>query len=108
MVPHGGVGNWDIDVNGGCQRYPGQHMVIVRDITERTRADTALRASEERFATAFRASPDAMSISELFTGRILDVNDHWVTMFGYSRAEALGQLLPDLVLWTGQTSYESS
>ena len=35
---------------------------IIEDITDRKRAEDALRASEEKFATVFRFSPDAIGI----------------------------------------------
>ena len=49
------------------------------------------RTAEERFSKAFRASPDAISISRLSDGTLLDVNDHWLTMYGYQRGEVIGQ-----------------
>ncbi|WVM91046.1 PAS domain S-box protein [Halopseudomonas pachastrellae] len=49
-----------------------------RDITARTQAESALRASEDKFARAFKGSPDSISISELKTGRQLEVNDGFV------------------------------
>lgn len=57
---------------------------------ERHQAATELRLSEERFAIAFRASPDALAISRL-DGRLLEINDAWQQMFGWSREEALGK-----------------
>ncbi len=68
------------------------------DITDRKRADEALRASEELFARAFRSSPDAMVISRRTDGRIIDVNDRWETLFGYTRAGAVGRTMAELPL----------
>jgi PAS domain S-box-containing protein len=73
---------------GGCiVRMVG----FVRDITARKRAEAALRSSEERFAKAFRSSPDAIAIARQTDARIVEVNERWETMFGYSRAEAIGR-----------------
>ena len=71
------------------------------DITDRKRADEALRASEDLFARAFRSSPDAMVISQRADGRIIDVNDRWETLFGYKRAAAVGRTMVDLSLGAG-------
>ncbi len=70
-----------------------------RDITDRKAAEQALRESEERFAKAFRASPDAISIVELETGRVLEVNEAVERIFGYSRAEVIGRTSLELQMW---------
>jgi PAS domain S-box-containing protein len=61
------------------------------DITERKRAEEALRESEERFSKAFQASPDALVISRIADGVILEVNDSFVALSGYDRNELIGQ-----------------
>ncbi|HEX2056158.1 MAG TPA: PAS domain S-box protein [Nitrospiraceae bacterium] len=65
-------------------------QVVARDITERKRVESALRESEERFATAFRGSPAAMVISRYEDGRLLDVNEAFLRAFGVTRSEVIG------------------
>src|SRR5664280_1235954 len=55
------------------------------------RAEAALRESEERFTKAFRSIPDALVISRLEDGKIVEVNDSWHMVFGYSREEVIGK-----------------
>ena len=45
--------------------YEGRRAALISamDITERKRAEEALRRSEDKFAKAFRTSPDAINIS---------------------------------------------
>jgi PAS domain S-box-containing protein len=69
---------------------------IMIDITERKQAESALRQSEERFAKAFHSSPDAIVISRLSDGLILDVNEGWITMFGQEPNEILGRTSTEL------------
>jgi two-component system cell cycle sensor histidine kinase/response regulator CckA len=74
--------------------------IIARDITPRRAAEEALRQSEERFSSAFRASPVAIAIAVLPEGRLLDVNQSFVNLFGYARNEAVGHTALDLSLWS--------
>lgn len=66
------------------------NTALREEIVERRRTTEALRRSEERFAKAFRSSPDAMAISRIADGCLLDVNDKWESLFGYSRAKVVG------------------
>jgi PAS domain S-box-containing protein len=72
---------------------------IFWDITERKRMEEALRLSEAKFAAAFRSSPDALTISTIVEGRLIEANDSFLKMMALSRAEAIGQSGPELGLW---------
>jgi PAS domain S-box-containing protein len=80
---------------------PTRLLGVNVDITARKRADEAVRASEELFARAFRSSPDAMVISRRSGGQIIDVNDRWEGLFGYTRAVAVGRTMTELPLAAG-------
>ncbi len=69
------------------------------DITERRQAESALRASEDKFSRAFRSSPDAITISTLGDGRYVDVNEAFLEMSGYRREEVIGHTSVELGLW---------
>jgi len=66
-------------------------VVTFMDIAERKAADLALRESEQRFAMAFQAAPDALVISRVADGVILEVNDSFVSLSGYERDELIGK-----------------
>src|SRR5215831_4092978 len=76
--------------------------VILRDITERKRATDDLRQSEERFSKAFRSNPQPMSITRLDTGLYIDVNDSFLAMSGYERAEVVARTSLELGIWIDQ------
>src|ERR1700752_2178381 len=58
---------------------------------EHPRAENELRASEERFAKAFNANPNPMSLASLTDGRVIEVNDSFVELSGYARPELVGR-----------------
>jgi PAS domain S-box-containing protein len=90
-----------VEITFGDFDYANHPMRIaaVRDITERKRAEEALRQSEERFSKAFYTSPVGIIISTLAEGRILDVNPAYCQMTGYTRTELIGKTSLDLNLW---------
>ncbi len=61
------------------------------DITKRKIAEAALMESEERFAKAFKASPDSLVISRIADGVVIEVNDGFVSLTGYERDEIVGK-----------------
>jgi two-component system sensor histidine kinase/response regulator len=83
------------DAKGHFRGYRG----VDRDITERKRAEQALLLSEEKFAKAFRSSPNAMAISTLEEGRFLEVNDSFLRLSGHQREEVVGRTSLELGIW---------
>jgi PAS domain S-box-containing protein len=53
----------------------------------------------ERFAKAFHAAPYAITLTRLSDGTLLDVNENFEAISGYSRAEVIGKPSTDLNLW---------
>jgi len=73
------------------QLSDGSRLGIGIDITQRKRAEAALADAEARFAKAFQASPVALGMSTIAEGRIIDVNESWLELFGYRREEVIGR-----------------
>ncbi|MFB2834070.1 PAS domain S-box protein [Floridanema evergladense] len=62
------------------------------------RLHNALEKSEGKFTTIFRASPDAICITDA-DGRFLEVNNRMLELYGYSREEMIGRSALELGLW---------
>lgn len=65
------------------------------------RITIALEASEEKFTTIFRTSPDPIAITSL-EGRFLEANNRMLEFLGYLREEIIGHSALDLKLWVKQ------
>ncbi len=69
------------------------------DISERKRAEHALRESEETFRLTFDSSPDAVNINRLEDGLFVDVNEGFIRMSGYAREEIIGRTSLEMNIW---------
>ncbi len=69
------------------------------NIAERSRIETALRESEERFASAFHSSPVAMVLTRLRDSVCLDANDAFFAMTGYAREQVVNKPSVTTEMW---------
>lgn len=90
--------NYIPDIDSETGKVKGFYS-LVRDISESKQAEEKLRESEERFSKAFNASPLVLTISSLKTGKLLEVNETFVNVTGFTREEAIGRTTVELGLW---------
>ncbi|MGE4403029.1 MAG: PAS domain S-box protein [Desulfobulbus sp.] len=77
----------------------GTYQSIYRDITVRKQTEQALRESEEKFALAFAASPDAVNINRLEDGMYTAINQGFTELSGYSWEDVEGKTTLELNIW---------
>ena len=80
-----------VDEERGLKRL----LATAVDVT----AAEALRLSEAKFAGAFRRNPDAVIISRLDDGILVDVNEAFEKIIGYAREEWQGKSTQQLRIW---------
>ena len=68
-------------------------------IVKVSRSERQLRRSEELFAKVFRASPAAISISDLDKGILHDINENWLSVLDYQPDEVVGKTVMELNTW---------
>ncbi len=70
-----------------------------QDTTALKAAERALGESEEKFATAFQTSPDAVTINRLSDGMYVEINRGFTELLGYTAEEVAGKSSADLGIW---------
>jgi diguanylate cyclase (GGDEF)-like protein/PAS domain S-box-containing protein len=82
---------FDVEITSHALLFAGtrSRLVLSNDVTERKRAEEAVREAEERFHSAFENAPIGMSLVDL-DGRFIQVNRAFSDITGYDGAELLG------------------
>jgi PAS domain S-box-containing protein len=86
----------ELSVRRAAEDGQVSYLAVVRDVSERHQAEAQLRGSEERFRVLYEHAPlGYQSLSA--EGRLLEVNQAWLDMLGYSREEVLGREFGDFM-----------
>jgi PAS domain S-box-containing protein len=89
----------DVSILGAPIFHGGKQMgvfAVYRNITERKRAEEQLHIQKTYFQRLFNSAPEAIILHDN-NDVVVDVNDEFTRMFGYSREEAIGKYINDLV-----------
>jgi len=80
----------EVEASGRIFNYGGQtaYIVTINDVTERKRAEAALRESEERYRCLVETSPDAIVQTDL-EGNIVALNPQTGLLYGVEDVEGL-------------------
>jgi PAS domain S-box-containing protein len=74
-------------------------LSIYTDETERRHAEEAVTRSEALLSHLVSTSPDAITLTELATGRYAMVNPSFVRITGYEPEEVIGRTSADIGIW---------
>jgi PAS domain S-box-containing protein len=61
----------------------------------------------DKLRAAFELSPTILTVTELETGRIVEVNDAFLRVTGYAREEIIGRPVPEVGLWMDPAQREA-
>lgn len=70
------------------------------ELNARIRSEEILLENEEKFAAAFGSNPNALVLSYMDDGRILDVNESFLQLFGATRNDVIGKTSIDFNMYT--------
>jgi PAS domain S-box-containing protein len=74
-------------------------LAAITDITELKKVEDRLKESEEMFRTVFELNPDAVTITTVDDGNIVNVNDAFVKYSGHTKEEVIGTSILDIHIW---------
>jgi PAS domain S-box-containing protein len=81
------------------------HLITLRDVTGRLRAEKALRNSEERFKSLSENSPIIIfTLNE--KGAVTYVNQAWERILGHKRSQLLGRPFNEIILPSRDQNHE--
>jgi PAS domain S-box-containing protein len=75
---------------------------VEQSLARLEQAQATLQESEERFRKIFHANLDAVALNAHREGWLLDVNDEFLQLTGFSRGDVLGRTADELNLWVDQ------
>jgi diguanylate cyclase (GGDEF)-like protein/PAS domain S-box-containing protein len=88
---------FDVELRSHSLMFSGirARLVLANDVTERNRAEEALREAEERFRSAFENAPIGMNLLDL-DGRFMQVNRAFCEITGYEPHQLEGKTVQSL------------
>jgi PAS domain S-box-containing protein len=85
-----------VSVTYGRYRLEDTYRAQLDALDRARRTEQSLRDTEHRFRVLFRSNPAASIVQSLDTLEILDANDAFLELFGFSRDDLVGQRPPRL------------
>jgi PAS domain S-box-containing protein len=92
-------------VSGQMVKINGKPSLLaqIQDISERKQVENDLQRSEEKFSSAFRQSPAAMTITRIADGKFIDANESFLRIFEFRRDEVIGHTSTEINMLTPES-----
>lgn len=97
-----GKEKWVWEQGTGLREPNGKVNLIegyIIDITDRKKTEAALSESEEKFKKAFQSSPTMIMLTKMEDGTIIEANESFSKITGWSSDEYLGKTTLEIDLW---------
>ncbi|MFO8049692.1 MAG: GAF domain-containing protein, partial [Desulfosudaceae bacterium] len=98
-----GVGNKSADYTRPEVDLVARLADVTWTIIHQKRTEQALRQSEAKFYKVFHTSPYAIILTRSRDGKILEVNQTFTDVTGFTKEEAIGRSSIDLNLWVNES-----
>jgi PAS domain S-box-containing protein len=104
LITKDGSIRW-VEVDAVLINWNGKPAILnfLSDITKRKQVEEALRSSEEKFSSAFRWASYAITITKASDGKIIEVNDGFFAITGYTPSDITGKTTLELNLWNNES-----
>jgi len=88
--------------------FQGEYIIVsFFDITERKVQEERLRQSEEKFSLIFQMAPEGIAFMRLSDSAIIDANEAFERISGYSPHDLIGKPARDLHAWVSPEDEEA-
>jgi PAS domain S-box-containing protein len=81
-------------------------MAVLEDITERKRAETSLRESEQRYSSLFKNNHSVMLLIDPESADIVDANPAACSFYGWSQEELTSKKITDINMLTSEQVFQ--
>ncbi|RPH32809.1 MAG: PAS domain-containing sensor histidine kinase [Bacteroidales bacterium] len=82
-------------------------FVICQDITQKIKAESAIKISEEKFSKAFNTRAVIMAITTFEEGRYIDVNEAYLQATGLKREKVIGRTSKEVKIFKNPNTWKT-
>ncbi len=91
-----------VEIVGKIMKYKGKTVGVgtIRDIRNRKKAELDLKESEEKFRAIYNNSPNGFALSRIEDGEVIEINDSFTKISGYTKSEIVGKDAREINIWS--------